>query len=184
MNISEYEKIIEAVLFAAGEAVSIRSLCKALELDEATVRNLLRHISDTFEADKRGILIKELEDAYQLCTNPLYFEHIIKTVKAAPKKRLTPPLMETLSIIAYKQPMTKAQIEDIRGVNADHAVNKLIEYGLVCENGRQDSPGKPILFGTSQEFLRHFGLSSLHELPLLQTNIEELREETEKELDM
>jgi segregation and condensation protein B len=106
-----------------------------------------------------------------LCTNPKYHGYAKNLLPAAQKRPLTMPLLETMSIIAYRQPVTKAVIEEIRGVNADHAVNKLMEYGVVNEFGRLDAPGKPILFGTSEGFLRYFGLKTVEEF--LRTGVPE-----------
>jgi segregation and condensation protein B len=117
---------------------------------------------------KRGFIIIEVEDSFQLCSNPEYFEYIKTLFSSSQKKKLTQPLLETLAIIAYKQPVTKSDIEEIRGVSAEHSVNKLIEYNLVCEKGRRESPGKPILFGTTEEFLKYYGYSNLSQLPVIE----------------
>jgi segregation and condensation protein B len=129
-------------------------------------------MSEEYERDCRGFLLRQINESYQLCSNPIYFEAVSLLVQAPVKRVITHALMETLSIIAYKQPVTKAQIEEIRGVSADHAVNKLMEFGLVAEKGRLDAPGKPILFATSEEFLRHFGFGNLHQLPIPKTDSE------------
>ena len=118
-----------------------------------------------YQAQERGIQILELEDAYQLCTKTELYEYLIRVAKQPRKIALSDVVMETLSIIAYKQPITKLEIEKIRGVKCDHAVNKLVEYNLVTELGRLDAPGRPLLFGTTEEFLRHFGVHSLEDLP-------------------
>ena len=129
-------------------------------------------------------MLLELENSWQLCTKQQYFETLIQIASHPPKPHLTEVVMETLSIIAYKQPVTKAEIERIRGVKSDHAVNKLIEYDLVCEKGRLDAPGRPILFGTTQEFLRHFGLESVKELPDMDPlQKEDFLVEAEKEIE-
>ena len=138
---------------------------------------------DEYEESKRGIKIIELNGAYQLCTKKDLYEYLIK-VASAPKKRvITDVMLETLSIIAYKQPVTKSEIENIRGVKSDHAVNKLIEYDLVCEVGRLDAPGRPILFGTTEEFLRYFGINSIENLPDIDpVRYDEFRQEAENEI--
>lgn len=117
------------------------------------------------ESDSRGIRIIELENAYQLCTKPEMYDYLIKVAKQPRRQVLTDVMMETLSIIAYKQPITKSEIESIRGVKSDFAVNKLVEYELVQEVGRLDTPGRPLLFGTTEEFLRRFGVDSSENLP-------------------
>ena len=171
----EREKILEAILFAAGDAVPVARLAEALGNDIPATRNLLLHMAEQYEAQESGIQIVEIGDTFSLCTNPKYYEYAKRLLPETPKRTLTQPLLETLSIIVYKQPVTKAVIEEIRGVSADHTVNKLVEYGLVVEQGRLDAPGKPILFGTSEEFLRHFGLRDIEEFLLLsQKSAEEI----------
>lgn len=171
MNIDKIEACIEAVLFAYGSEVSLEKLSNALEVDEKTLKSVIKRMSDRYHQEQRGIQIIEINDAYQMCTNSEYFEYISKIAEIRSKKILSPALLETLAIIAYKQPITKGEIEEIRGVNADHAVNKLMEYNLINEKGRKDTPGKPILFVTSDEFLRYFGFKNLGELP----NMEEIK---------
>ncbi|MDR1532631.1 MAG: SMC-Scp complex subunit ScpB [Clostridiales bacterium] len=164
MEIIEYECIIEALLFVSDAPVTAEQLAAASGLDADSARAAADGLAERYASANRGILITEADGAYRMCTNPRYFENIKKVYKVQ-KKTLTLALLETLAIIAFRQPVTKAQIEDIRGVNADHAVYKLMEYGLITERGRQDTPGKPILFGTTDEFLRYFGYHSLEELP-------------------
>ena len=130
----------------------------------------------------RGVRIIEVNGAYQMCTSPEIYEDLVRLAKQPKKYQLTEVLMETLSIIAYKQPVTKAEIEKIRGVSSDHAVNKLVEYDLAQELGRLDAPGRPMLFGTTDTFLRAFGLSSVDELPVLNpVQIEEFKMQAEEE---
>ena len=162
---NENEKVLEAMLFASGEAVQLSMLSMAMGISAHETRLLLENMQRLYEREQRGFTLIRVNDAYQLSTNPMYYEHIRRLVQTPGRKHLTQTLMETLSIIAYKQPVTKAQIEEIRGVNADHAVNKLMEYSLITEKGRLDSPGKPILFGTSDDFLRYFGIEDLEQLP-------------------
>lgn len=183
MSIAELESIIEAVLFAAGEAVELKNLAAAIEQDIKTTKAIVNNLSDKYKSEKRGVIIIEVGDSYQMCTNPDYFDYIKKLYESPVRKKLSPTVLETLAIIAYKQPITKGRIEEIRGVNADHAVNKLVEYGLVAEKGRADTPGRPILFGTTDDFLRHFGFNNLDAMP--QTNnavVEQLKIEVEMEL--
>ena len=130
-------------------------------------------------------MLSVLENAYQLCTKPTYYETLIKVVKAPRKYILTDALLETLSIIAYKQPVTKMEIEKIRGVSCEHAVNRLLDFELITEVGRKDAPGRPILFGTTEQFLRSFGVKSLTELPELNPDrMAQFREEAEKEVQL
>ena len=176
--------VIEAVLFTMGESVETAKLAAAIEQDVSTTVKLIHNLMDRYEAEDRGIKIIELGDSFQLCTKPETYEYLIK-VAAQPKKQvLTDVLLETLSIIAYKQPITKQEIEGIRGVSCDHAVNKLVEYGLVDEVGRLDAPGRPILFGTTESFLRSFGVRNVDELPVISPDkVEDFRKEAESETE-
>ena len=137
------------------------------------------------EHDIRGIGLIWLEDKVQLCTKGEYYEYLIKIATTPKKHVLTDTLLETLSIVAYKQPVTRTEIERVRGVSCDHAVNKLLEYGLITELGRMDAPGRPLLFGTTEQFLRSFGVKSLEELPEISTlQIEEFRNQAEEEIQL
>ena len=165
--ISNPKAAIEAVLFAMGNSVEFGTLAKALETEVSEVRSLVQEMADDYSSSERGIEIIILEDACQLCTKKDYYEQLIRIAMHPKKITLTDVMLETLSIIAYKQPVTKAEIEKIRGVKCDHAVNKLIEYDLVKELGRLDAPGRPILFGTTEEFLRSLGVENTDDLPSL-----------------
>lgn len=184
MSIEKMYAVIEAVLFTMGESVETAKLAAAIEQDASTTVKLIHNLMDRYEAEDRGIKIIELGDSFQLCTKPETYEYLIK-VAAQPKKQvLTDVLLETLSIIAYKQPITKQEIEGIRGVSCDHAVNKLVEYGLVDEVGRLDAPGRPILFGTTESFLRSFGVRNVDELPVISPDkVEDFRKEAESETE-
>lgn len=184
MSIEKMYAVIEAVLFTMGESVETAKLAAAIEQDVSTTVKLMHNLMDRYEAEDRGIKIIELGDSFQLCTKPETYEYLIK-VAAQPKKQvLTDVLLETLSIIAYKQPITKQEIEGIRGVSCDHAVNKLVEYGLVDEVGRLDAPGRPILFGTTESFLRSFGVRNVDELPVISPDkVEDFRKEAESETE-
>ena len=176
---------VEAILFAAGGSVETARLASALELDSGEMRDILRRMELRYEEEDRGIRLLELEDAWQLCTKREHYGELIRIVKQPRKYMLTEVLLETLSIVAYKQPVTKLEIEKIRGVKSDHAVNKLVEYGLIEEVGRLDAPGRPILFGTTEEFLRSFGVSSVEELPKASPEqMEDFKEEAEEELGL
>jgi segregation and condensation protein B len=163
-NQMRQEKILEAMLFAFGDSVPLARLAEVIECDIPQTRNLLSRMAQTYTEDESGIQLMEADESYRLCTNPEYYQYIQRLMELPPRKPLTQAILETLSIVAYKQPVTKAVIEEIRGVNVDYAVNKLLEYGLVIEKGRLDAPGKPILFGTSEDFLRFYGLRNLDEL--------------------
>lgn len=181
----KYKAIIESILFAMGEAVSVQKLADTLEIDKKTTKKYIQELQAEYEQEERGIALVELEDSYQLCTKPEHYDYLIRMGKQQRKQVLSDVLLETLSIVAYKQPVTKAEIEKIRGVSSDHAVNKLIEYRLVTELGRLDAPGRPLLFGTTEEFLRSFGVQSVDELPTLSpVQLEEFKAEAEKEMQM
>lgn len=179
----DWEAIVEAVLFTMGQSVELRQLAAALEQDEKTARTVVLALQERYEKEHRGMQIIELEQSFQMCTRAEFYENLIR-VAAAPKKQvLTEVVLETLSIVAYKQPVTKAEIAKIRGVASDHAVNRLVEYGLIYEVGRLDAPGRPALFATTEEFLRRFGVGSLIDLPSMRPEQEEeIRAEVEEEL--
>lgn len=185
MNIKEMEAIVEAILFTMGESVEVSRIAKVIEQDTETTRKIIRNLKDKYEAEDRGICIIELEDSFQMCTKKDMYEYLIRIAKQPKKYVLTDVVLETLSIIAYKQPITKIEIERIRGVKSDHAVNKLIEYNLVTEVGRLDSPGRPILFGTTEEFLRRFSVQSVDELPgVAPEKVEDFKAEAEEEIQL
>lgn len=185
MELKMIEAQIEAILFTIGEAVEVERIAGALDHDVETVRKIIRNMMDQYSSEERGIYIIELDGAFQMCTKPSMYESIIKITHIPKKHVLTDVLLETLSIIAYKQPITKLQIEQIRGVKSDHAVNKLIEYNLICEMGRMDAPGRPILLGTTEEFLRSFGLQSLDSLPMMNPEkLEDFKLEAEEEAQL
>ncbi len=176
MNINEMERAVEAMLFAAGKEVPLSDIAEAINIDKSTAKAIINSIAEKYEQQKRGIRIVEIDNCFQMCSAPEYFEYVSCICKIPKQKFISQSLLETLSIIAYNQPITKAQIEDIRGVSAEHSVNKLVEKGLVVETGRLDAPGKPILFGTTKEFLRYFGLKSTKELLEVENIINEEQE--------
>lgn len=185
VEIKRLEGVIEAVLFTMGESVELSKIAAAVGHDADTTRKLIHKMMDKYETEDRGVHIIELEDAFQMCTKKEMYEYLIRVARQPKKYVLTDVLLETLSIIAYKQPVTKLEVEKIRGVKSDHAVNKLVEYNLVCERGRLDAPGKPILFGTTEEFLRRFGVHSVDDLPSLNPEqMESFKEEAEEEVQL
>lgn len=183
VEMEEWEAVLEAVLFTMGNSVELRQLAAAIGQDEKTARQVVERLMGRYEQEKRGMQIIELENSYQMCTRAEFYDNLIR-VAATPKKQvLTEVVLETLSIIAYKQPVTKMEIEKIRGVKSDHAVNRLVEYNLVYEVGRLDAPGRPALFATTEEFLRRFGIGSTDNLPTLNPEVrEEIKLEVEEEL--
>ncbi len=185
VEISRLEGVIEAVLFTMGNSVELEKIAAAIGHDKDTTRRIIHRLMDKYESEDRGIRVIELQDAFQMCTKKETYEYLIRVAKQPKKYVLTDVLLETLSIIAYKQPVTKLEVEKIRGVKSDHAVNKLVEYNLVCECGRLDAPGKPILFGTTEEFLRRYSVQSVDNLPSLNAEqMESFKEEAEEEVQL
>ena len=173
---------IEALLFAAGGAVEYGDLKTALEVEDKELKTALDELMEKYNAEDRGIRLIILDGKYQLCTKNEYYEELIRLVNTPKKHSLTDVLLETLSIVAYKQPVTRQEIEKIRGVSSQHAVNRLVEYHLIEEVGRLDAPGHPILFGTTDDFLRCFGISSMEDLPAISPDrMEDFRREAEEE---
>ena len=158
--------ILEGILFAMGEAVPVKRLSEVMQLKESEVEKLLEELSKDYDSStERGIHLIRLEDSYQLCTKREYYDYIHQMKEKARRAALTNAGLEVLSVVAYNQPVTRSSIEFIRGVNSDGPLNNLVAAGLVREMGRLDAPGRPILFGTTDDFLRSFNLSSLTELP-------------------
>lgn len=185
MEINKCKAQIEAILFTVGEAVEVDRIASVIGQDLETTRRIIHSMMDSYATEERGIQIIELEGSFQLCTKPSMYESLIKITHIPKKHVLTDVLLETLSIVAYKQPITRIEIEAIRGVKCDHAVNKLVEYNLVCEVGRLDAPGKPILFGTTEDFLRSFGIESIEDLPVInQEKVADFKQEAEEEVQL
>ena len=182
MEREKAKAVLEAILFTMGDSVEIGRLADVIEEDKKVTKSLLMELKESYQAQDRGIDLIELDDAVQLCTKSDMYEYLIKIAKTPSSYTLSDTVLETLSIIAYKQPVTKLDIERIRGVSCDFAVNKLLQYDLIQELGRMDAPGRPMLFGTTEQFLRSFGVKSLDELPELNTlQFEEFKEQAEAE---
>lgn len=185
MEIDKLGAMIEAILFTMGEAVDLERIALAIGHDEETTKKVIHHLMDFYDGGNRGIQIIELDGAFQLCTKTSMYDVLTKIAHIPKKQVLTDVLLETLSIIAYKQPITKMEIEKIRGVKSDHAVNKLIEYNLVSEVGRLDAPGRPIVFGTTEDFLRSFGIQSIEDLPIVNPEkVADFKLEAEEEVQL
>ena len=170
-------KTLEALLFASGEPVSLREMMRVLNLDEKQVERLIIQLKRIYEEKQSGIQIERLENRFQMTTRPFYYEaiHVLYQTKQA--IRLTDTQLETLSIIVYRQPVTRQEVSDIRGVASDNVISRLIQYDLVEEAGRMRAPGRPILLKTTDRFLRVFGLESVHDLPHLPPQQEMIQEE-------
>jgi segregation and condensation protein B len=170
MEIREIEAIIEGLLFASGDALPIEKIAEILELDKKTTRSILNNMVLNFQNSKRGIMVREINNAYQLCTRLEHTEYLKKLFEPRQRQSLSQAAFETLAIIAYNKQITKAKIEQIRGVNSDSAITRLLERNLIKEAGRLDTPGKPMVFETTDEFLRSFGFKSSADLPVLEMN--------------
>lgn len=165
MDTNELSHIIEAILFVAGEAVNINDLQRALECPENDIRKALDSLESDYSYHLRGICLKRFGEHVQLSTRPDYAPYVEKMLQPVQKQSLSQSAMETLSIVAYKQPVTKLEIEQIRGVKCDYSVQSLMNKNLIEEVGRKETLGRPILYGTTDTFLSHFGLRSLEDLP-------------------
>ena len=166
---------IEAILFVAGEAVGIRDLAKALRVEEKELKETLKKIGSEYDYEQRGFMLKRFGDKVQLATRPLYSEDVLRLLQPVQRQSLSQAAMETLAVVAYKQPVTRAEVEQIRGVKCDYSLQSLMMKGLIQEAGRKDTIGRPILYATTDMFLSHFGIQGLEDLPPLP--------ETEKESD-
>ncbi|MCD8083249.1 MAG: SMC-Scp complex subunit ScpB [Clostridiales bacterium] len=168
-----------------GDSVELRQLAAAIDRDEPTAKEAVESLRLRYEQENRGMQIIELDGSYQMCTRSRFYGNLIRVAKTPKKQVLTEALMETLSIVAYRQPVTRLEIARIRGVSSDHAVNRLVEYGLIREAGRMDAPGRPVLFATTEEFLRRFGVSCAEDLPSVNPEQEEeIVQEVEQELQI
>lgn len=184
MKKTELESILESLLFFAGDSIPSSKLCEVCESEEITVHMAVYRLNKVYKKTNSGFEIVEVDSGYQMCTSPQNIAYIQKFKQKPIKKLLTQTLLETLAIVAYSQPITKVQIEDIRGVRSEHAVSKLIEYRLIEEVGRLNVIGRPILFGTTNEFLRHFGFKNIDELPKVKEElIERFKKEVEEEMN-
>ena len=197
MEVKEIESAIEGILFAAGDPVGVERLCMALDLDRATVDAVCQRLADYYSYERRGVRLLRLENSYQLCSAPEHADCIRRAFESRRPARLSQPALEVLAIIAYYQPTTRAYVDQIRGVDSSYTISLLLERDLIEESGRLAVPGRPILYRTTRNFLRSFGLGSLDELPELpdataedgqitmemQAAVERLRREQEQEAE-
>ncbi len=180
------EAAISAILFAMGDSVEVAKLATAIGYSEDETREIIGKMKAKFERNKDfGLTIVELDNSVQMCSKTEMYEYLIKVAKIPRNLHLSDTALETLSIIAYKQPVTRAEIEKIRGVSCDHPINKLLEFGLITELGRLNAPGRPLLFGTTEQFLRSFGVKSIDDLPnIAPDRLEEFRKEAAEEIQL
>ena len=168
---NDIKEIIKALLFAWGDPLDIKTISDICELDIEEIENAMENLRSEMDLSNDGLKIIRMNSSYQLISRDIYFDYVKKLLSEKPKNNLSNASIETLSIIAYKQPVTKMQIEKIRSVKSDGPVNTLLDRGLIEEVGRLDTPGKPILYGTSDIFLRSFGIEDLSELPDINMHI-------------
>ena len=162
---TELSKILEAILFVSGEPLQIAALATALEVTELEVSAAADELASDYDYNRRGICLKRFGSHIQLSTRADYAPQIEKLLQPVQKQSLSQAALETLAVVAYKQPVTKLEIEAVRGVKCDYSVQSLVNKGLIQEVGRKETLGRPILYGTTDTFLSHFGLSSLEDLP-------------------
>lgn len=167
MEKNRIAQMVSAVLFVTGDPVSVANLAALADMDFEEFDTLLSELIEEKTSRGEGILIRRIADKVQLCTNAQYADYIQLLLAPEIKGRLSNSVLETLSIIAYKQPVTRSEIESIRGVRCDYAVSVLLEKGMIAEAGRKDVVGRPVLFATTDEFLRSFGIADLSELPAI-----------------
>ena len=170
MDISYIEGVIEAILFASGDSVSLEKIADIIEQDKKTTKAIINNMIDSYKSNNRGLMLREINGRYQLFTKPEHFERIKRLNITRKSNALSQSAMETLSIIAYTQPVTKAKIEKIRGVSCDGVLSTLQDKNLIKDAGRMDAPGKPRLYETTDEFLRAFGFKNIGELPRVEFN--------------
>ena len=168
MELTELQRIIEAILFAAGEPVEVTRLAQSIECDPKEIRQAVDALVDEFSFNRRGVRIIRLEDAYQMVSSGEMADYITKTLETRKPPKLSSSQLETLTIIAYYQPATKAMVEQIRGVDSSYSVGALLNKHLIEEAGRLNVPGRPIQYRTTPDFLRTFGMNSLQELPAIE----------------
>lgn len=167
MELKELESVIEGILFAAGDPVPVERICLTLEQDKETVDAVCQRLADNYSYDRRGIRLVRLENSWQMCSAPEYADYIRRTLENRKPAKLSQPALEVLAIIAYFQPVTRAYVDQVRGVDSSYTVGLLLERELIEEAGRLAVPGRPILYRTTKNFLRSFGMSDLEELPEL-----------------
>lgn len=180
------EAAISAILFAMGDSVEYKKLSEVIGYSEDETREIVLNMKKKYDRNKDfGLTIIELEDSVQMCSKTEMYDYLIKVAKIPKNMHLSDTALETLSIIAYKQPVTRAEIEKIRGVSCDHAINRLLEFNLIMELGRLNAPGRPLLFGTTEQFLRSFGVKSIEELPVIAPDrLEEFKKEAAEEVQL
>ena len=178
MEFREAMNILEAILFASGDSVSKAKLCEVMEIDEALLSNVAQELGDHYDYEMRGLKLLELDNAYQLCSRADYSKYVRGVLETRKPNPLSQAALEVLAIVAYKQPVTKVYIEQVRGVDSTYTMHSLIEKELITSCGKLDVPGKPTLYKTTEGFLRAFGISNLDDLP----NVKEFSKDDPEQL--
>ena len=183
MELENVEEVLESLFFVSGNGLKVSEVADLLEVQKPEINKAIKKLKEKYSG-KNGIHLIEYNGKVQFSSNPAYADAVAKVLNPIKEKELSSATLETVAIIAYKQPVTKIEIEKIRGVNSDRSVNKLVELELVKEVGRLDAPGRPMLFGTTEEFLRTFGVGSIDELPVISEDlVEQFKDEAEMELE-
>ena len=165
MKCNDLTGILEGILFGAGEAVGLNDLCRCLDKTPLEIRAAMTILSQDYQSEKRGIRLTQIKESYQLSTKPEYYDYIKEITKHKQKTGLSRAGLETLAIVAYQQPVTRIAIDEIRGVSSSSSIQRLLDRGLICDGGRLEAPGRPILYKTTQEFLKSVGFTNLKEMP-------------------
>ena len=173
MELNELQSALESVLFAAGEPVPVERLCLGLEVDRPTLDAVAQELMDKYKYERRGMRIVRMDTSYQMCSAPEFAPHVRKTLESRKPPKLSQPALEVLAVIAYYQPVTRAYVDQVRGVDSSYTVSLLLERDLIEEAGKLAVPGRPTLFRTTKNFLRTFELNSLAELPELPNSTQE-----------
>ena len=173
MDLNELQSALESVLFAAGEPVPVERLCLGLEVDRPTLDAVAQELMDKYKYERRGMRIVRMDTSYQMCSAPEFAFHVRKTLESRKPPKLSQPALEVLAVIAYYQPVTRAYVDQVRGVDSSYTVSLLLERDLIEEAGKLAVPGRPTLFRTTKNFLRTFELNSLAELPELPNSTQE-----------
>ena len=183
-NSEKLTNIIESILFVSGTQVAVTDITDKLAITAKELNDCVSELQKKYSANS-GIQLLKFNKKLQFCSNPTYAEEVSSVLNPIKERELSKSMLEVAAIIAYKQPVTRMDIERIRGVSCDHAINKLLEYDLITELGRLDAPGRPLLFGTTEQFLRCFGVKSLEELPELNpVQLEEFKQQAQEEVQL
>lgn len=184
MEFDSISSAIESILFAVGEPVEIGKLANVLEINIDDARSVLEQMKEGYATKRRGIILREINGSYQLSTKPENYNYVKRMFEPKKQQDLSKAAYETLAIIAYNGPTTKAKVDSIRGVSCDKSLQTLLEKNLICEAGRMEVTGRPILYQVTQDFFRSFGISSIHDLPILEVEEQKLKQDEVEQMDI